>query len=65
MQEIQAGISRNNINLKKIYKGNVYNSNKFLSKQLSIENEGNLDLNYEIIAPEVVHCRMNMNPIKG
>ncbi len=36
VQEIECEMSRKEINLRQIYKGNMYNSNKFLSKELSI-----------------------------
>lgn len=32
VQSIMGNLSRENITLKQIYKGNIYNSNKFLSK---------------------------------
>jgi hypothetical protein len=44
-------MNRASINMREIYKGNVYNSNKFLSKQLMIVNEGNHDCGFEIVRP--------------
>lgn len=51
VQLISPCLSRNNINIKEMYKGNTYNSNKFLSKELSIINDGNISFSYEIISP--------------
>ena len=51
--------------MKKIYKGNLYNSNKFLSRELSIKNNGNLDMSYKIISPETPQCQMSITQKEG
>ena len=48
-----------------MYKGNIYNSNKLLSKELAIINNGNIAFSYEIISPETDKCNLNMSQLSG
>ena len=58
-------MSRAQINMRQIYKGSVYNSNKFLSRQLQLVNDGNHDCGFEIISPEYEQCDIKIQPLKG
>lgn len=58
-------LSRKEINLREIYKGNVYNSNKFLSKELQIMNTGPIDTAFEIVLPHNDECLIKIDPMKG
>lgn len=65
VQDVHACMNRTSINMREIYKGNVYNSNKFLSKQLQIVNDGNHACGFEIIPPEFEQCDIKITPLKG
>lgn len=41
-------MSKTHLNMREIYKGNVYNSNKFLSRELRILNQGHHECAFEI-----------------
>lgn len=56
IQDVLLALSRPSINLRDIYKGNIYNSNKFLAKELQIVNPGNLPCAFEIDPPPPGHC---------
>ena len=64
-QTISPEMSRNSIQIKEMYKGNIYNSNKLLSKELAIVNHGNIPCSYEIIAPETDKCNLHMSNLSG
>ena len=51
--------------MRQIYKGNVDNSNKFLSKELRIVNEGNHDCGFQITDPSFDQCDIKIRPLKG
>ena len=62
---MEMSLSRNEINMREIYKGNVYNSNKFLSRQLQLVNDGNHDCGFEIEAPNYEQCEIKVQPLRG
>lgn len=64
VQEIKCEMSRQDINLRQIYKGNVYNSNKFLSKELSIENKTNIETTFEFEPIDQNVCTVKIEPMK-
>ena len=65
VEPINPILSRNSICMKEMYKGNIYNSTRLLSRELSIINKGNLAFSYEIIPPETDKCRLTMKNLKG
>jgi hypothetical protein len=60
VQDVAAELSRTAINLREIYKGNIYNSNKFLSKELQLVNTGNHDSAFEITPPHFEQCEVRI-----
>lgn len=65
VRETALQLSQDRINLREIYKGNVYNSNKFLSRQLAIKNIGHVETSFEIVPPEHDSCFVKIDPVKG
>ena len=59
-QDVHAAMSREQINLKDIYKGNLYNSNKILSRELRICNQGHHDCAFEIQPPSFEQCHVRI-----
>ena len=65
IQDVSMRMSRSEINMRDIYKGNLYNSNKFLSKELQIVNDSNHDCSFQIIDPQIDNLDIKILPLKG
>lgn len=65
VQDVAIELSRQSINLREIYKGNIYNSNKFLSRELQLINQGNHDCAFEITPPAFPQCEIRIEPLRG
>ena len=65
VQDVKMSLNRVLINMREIYKGNVYNSNKFLSKELRLLNDGDHDCGFEIEPPSFDQCDIKITPLKG
>ncbi len=64
IQEIDCELSRREINMRQIYKGNVYNSNKFMSKELSIINNSSIETTFEFEEINQSTCLIKIEPMK-
>jgi hypothetical protein len=65
VQDVSMSMSRESINMREIYKGSSYNSNKFLSRELQLVNDGNHDCGFEIQPPTYEQCDIKIQPLRG